>query len=135
MLGAIGISRAVASRGMDAGMAFLRERVGRVEKGMKTGEGGRKVEGRAGVVRWFMEAWEGEMRTVGGAVPTGKGALVKRVGEDGVERLGRWVQGVFVVEGGGEEGGTGDGRVEGEEAEEQGDGDEGIGVGDGMEEG
>ncbi|KAK0508424.1 hypothetical protein JMJ35_009508 [Cladonia borealis] len=40
MLGAIGISRAIASHGMDKGVAFLKERLGKVEKGMKTGEGG-----------------------------------------------------------------------------------------------
>ena len=81
-------------------MAFLKERVGKVEKGMKTGEGGRLVGERAGVVRGFVESWEGEMRAVGVGVGAGReeGKLVRRVGEDGVERWGRWVEGVFVVE-------------------------------------
>lgn len=121
MLGAIGISRAIAAQGMDKGVVFLKERVERVEKGMKTGEGARLVRERARVVRGFVEAWEGEMRAVGVGVSKGGGALVRRVGEDGVERVGRWVEGMFVVEGR-----VGEGSVEGEQ---------GIGIGERMEEG
>lgn len=41
-------------------VAFLGETVGRMEGGMKTGDGGGILAGgRAGVVRWFKEAWEG----------------------------------------------------------------------------
>ena len=109
MLGAIGISRAIAAQGMDKGVAFLRERVGMVEGGMKTEDGRRLVGERARVVRGFVEAWEGEMRAVGVGVGKGGGALVRRMCEDGVERVGRWVEGVFVVEGrAGEEQGGGD---------------------------
>ena len=108
MLGAIGISRAIAAHGMDKGVAFLKERVGKVEGGMKTEEGRRLVRERARVVRGFVEAWEGEMRAVGVGVGKGGGALVRRVCEDGVERVGRWVEGVFVVEGRVGEGGVQD---------------------------
>ena len=87
---------------MDKGVKFLKERVGKVEGGMKTGEGRRLVGGRAGVVRGFVGSWEGEMRAVGVGVGVGEGGgegkVVRRVGEDGVERWGRWVEGVFVVE-------------------------------------
>ena len=118
MLGAIGISRAIAAQGMDKGVAFLKERVGKVEGGMKTGEGRRLVGERVRVVRGWVEAWEGEMRMVGVGVGEGEGEgkLVRRMGEDGVERWGRWVDGCFVVEerGRGEER-TGEGIVEDEE--------------------
>ena len=100
-------------------MAFLKERVGRVEKGMKTGEGGRLVGGRVGVVRRFVGEWEGEMRRVGVGVKGVGGGLVRMIGEGGVERVGRWKEGVF-VEGTGEERGEGEGEV---------------GVGGGVEEG
>ncbi len=36
--------------------------------------------------------------------------MVKRVGGNGVERVGRWVEGVFVVEGKGGDEGTGEVR-------------------------
>ena len=136
MLGAVGIARAIASHGMDKGVEFLKERVVKVERGMKTGEGARLVGGRAAVVRAWLGSWEGEMRSVGVGVGVGKGegegGLVRMVGEGGVEKVGRWREGVFVVV----EGKVGEGRVEAEQAVEHGDGgEEGIGVAERMEEG